>query len=61
MKNYIIVTVNDMHNVKETQTNNIIKKTKNYKNAKTLCNKLNKGFGFDGYTPDFLLNRFVIK
>jgi hypothetical protein len=61
MKNYIIVTVNDMHIVKETQTSYVIKKFKSIKNAKTYCNKLNKGLGFDGQTPNFMFQRFAIK
>jgi len=61
MKNYIIITVNDTHNIKETQTSHIIKKFKSIKNAKTYCNKLNKGLGFDGQTPSFIFKRFVVK
>jgi hypothetical protein len=61
MKNYIILTINNTHFIKETPTEHVIKKFKNIKNAKTFCNKLNRGMGFDGYTPDFLFKRFVVK
>lgn len=41
--------------VYETQTKQNIKRFENKKDAINLCNLLNSGAGFNGYTPAFML------
>lgn len=46
--------------VVEVQTEQIIKTFYFPEDAKSLCHKLNKGYGFDGFTPSFFNLPFTV-
>jgi hypothetical protein len=53
--NYKVTKTNNLFHVIEKQTDQTIKTfEKNYE-AYKLCNKLNAGAGFEGWTPTFFL------
>ena len=53
--NYKIKNNNNVFDVLETATNQIIASFPTQKEAKDLLRKLNLGGGFDGWTPTFIL------
>lgn len=58
MMNYKVFQRDDIFDVFETQTEQIIKSFNNTYDAKELARILNLGGGFDGFTPRFVLNIF---
>ena len=60
MIKYRIEEVNNQYSIKEIQTDLHIKSYKSLKRANILVRNLNKGTGFDGQTPNFVLNKFVV-
>jgi hypothetical protein len=61
MENYAIELVGDKYTIREIPTGHHLKTFNNKSHAEKLLKKLNKGCGFEGQTPSFLLNRFVVK
>ena len=55
MVNYKMQKSNDLFEVLETVTGNIIKSALTNNQAKDLCRHLNLGGGFNGETPAFFL------
>lgn len=55
MKNYRVVKNDDMWEIIETQTNQIIRSFKDEEKAKKLNRHLKGGGGFNGWTPSFFL------
>lgn len=55
MINYKVISNKNEFCVLETQTNLIINKFNNNKDARNLVRHLNFGGGFDGFTPTFFL------
>lgn len=55
MINYKVISKKNKYCVLETQTNLIIKKFNNNKDARNLVKHLNFGGGFDGFSPPFVL------
>ena len=53
MVNYKVQKSNDMYEVLETETGNVIEDGLTSNQAKDLCRHLNFGGGFDGWTPGF--------
>ena len=51
---------NDLVSIHETSTGNIILTDVSFSEAKATRRTLNMGGGFDGWTPDFFLNRLII-
>lgn len=49
----MIKTEENFFDVKEMDTNTIIKLDKSESEVKTICRKLNLGSGFNGWTPSF--------
>ena len=59
--NYKIKNNNNVFDVLETATNQIIASFPTQKEAKDLLRKLNLGGGFDGWTPTFILKTIKFK
>lgn len=53
MVKYKVQKSDDLFEVLETETGNIIKSELTNSQAKDLCRRLNFGGGFDGWTPSF--------
>ena len=60
MVNYKIQQTENLYQVVETQTGNIVANFLEQHQAKTTCRHLNFGGGFDGYTPEFFLQKTKI-
>jgi hypothetical protein len=60
MVNYKIQQVENVYEIIETQTGNIIAGNLDQHQAKTACRHLNFGGGFDGHTPEFFLQNTKI-
>jgi hypothetical protein len=60
MVNYKIQQVENVYEIIETQTGNIIAGNLDQHQAKTTCRHLNFGGGFDGHTPEFFLQKTKI-
>jgi hypothetical protein len=60
MVNYKIQQVENVYEIIETQTGNIIAGNLDQYQAKTTCRHLNFGGGFDGHTPEFFLQKTKI-
>jgi hypothetical protein len=58
MKNYMIKKNGDFWDIVETQTNQVVKSCINPCTAQVFKTKLNRGSGFDGWTPSFFVNNF---
>ena len=56
MMNYKVLWHNNHYNVVENNTDLVLKRTKNKNVAIDFCDFLNRGGGFDGWTPEFILN-----
>ena len=56
---YLLEKENNVYNVFETGTSQVIKtfEYKQFNKAKELTRNLNSGFGFNGFTPAFFLKR----
>jgi diaminopimelate decarboxylase len=59
--NYKIKSNNNLFEVVETATNQIVGKFADQKAAKELLRHLNLGGGFDGWSPTFILKTIKIK
>lgn len=59
-KNYIIKKSGDYWDVIETQTEQVVKTCINPCSAQVIKTKLNNGYGFDGWTPAFMLSKKVL-
>jgi hypothetical protein len=57
--NYILSKVSNQHVIEEVNTKQVLIVSKNSKLAKRYCNKLNKGFGFNGETPAFFAKNIL--
>lgn len=55
MKNYITVRDFNKTEIIETQTDQVIARLESHSTAKHMANCLNRGSGFDGWTPAFIL------
>jgi hypothetical protein len=60
MVNYKIQQVENVYEIIETQTGNIVAGNLDQHQAKTTCRHLNFGGGFDGHTPEFFLQKTKI-
>jgi hypothetical protein len=58
--NYTVKKIEDKYCVIETATDHVIQSHKNKKNALDLRDKYNNGIGFDGWTPAFIVNKFLV-
>jgi len=58
--NYKIVRRKKQYCVLEIETNMIIRKYNYRSSASSLCQHLNLGGGFDGFTPPFILRESLI-
>ena len=56
--NYVVNTIGDKFVVIEVKTKLVIKPCQTYNDAKRLAKRLNRGGGFDGTTPEFLVQKF---
>ena len=59
MLNYSVIFVKEknVHVVFENKTEHFIKEFSSKKEAKNYAKNLNLGFGFDGWTPSFVLKK----
>lgn len=57
MVNYKIQQVETLYQIVETKTGNVVAGNLDQQQAKTTCRHLNFGGGFDGWTPDFFLQK----
>jgi len=55
MGNYFVKQENGKFNIIERDTEQTVKSSNNYCKARKLCDWLNKGGGFDGWTPSFII------
>jgi hypothetical protein len=61
MLNYSVNYIESEYHVVELDTQQSIKVFPNICTANKLCNALNRGIGFDGWTPSFILTPAVKK
>ena len=57
--NYWVIKVDEGFKVMEQSTGNVLGLSTDRKKMNLLCNHLNKGGGFDGFTPTFVLNPVI--
>ena len=59
-KNYVIEHTSDGYMIKETKTDQYLFSYDHKMPAYALCNKLNKGSGFEGETPAFFTQKYIL-
>lgn len=57
--NYKAVKRNDRFDVVETMTNHVLLRGACRTKAYAVANSYNRGIGFDGWTPSFMLREFI--
>lgn len=59
MKNYSVEKVDSDFYVREVQTDQYVYGFENFPTAKAVCNELNQGAAFGGWTPSFMLREGI--
>ncbi len=61
MMNYKIMKSGEVWNLLETRTEQVIGTYKTSQDAQVAKTNFNRGYGFDGWTPAFMLEKYFVE